>query len=133
MLSELPILHREHKMHCQSNEHVGGRSDVQSVRCLEQMEKEEEQKMKFDLREMNKLEAVLKQKGAFYKRIPLSEDGIKEQIVVYSPTDGRRIWDVVIGLGTYGSRAGLLELMWEDSGEVIGPLTAEGVIRETKI
>ena len=117
-------------MHCQSNEHVGGRSDVQSVRCLEQVE--EEQKMKFDLREMNKLEAVLKQKGAFYKRIP-PEDGIKEQIVVYSPTDGRRIWDVVIGLGTYGSRAGLLELMYEDSGEVIGYLTAEGVIRETKI
>lgn len=94
---------------------------------------EEEQKMKFDLREMNKLEAVLRNKGAFYKRIPLSEDGIKEQIVVYSPTDGRRIWDVVIGLGTYGSRAGLLELMYEDSGEVIGYLTAEGVIRETKI
>lgn len=60
-------------------------------------------------------------------------DSIKEQIVVYSPTDGRRIWDVVIGLGTYGSRAGLLELMWEDSGEVVGCLTAEGVIRETGI
>lgn len=89
--------------------------------------------MKFDLREMNKLEAVLKNKGAFYKRIPLLEDGIKEQIIAYSPTDGRRIWDVVIGLGTYGSRAGLLELMWEDSGEVIGYLTAEGVIRETGI
>ena len=89
--------------------------------------------MKFDLREMNKLEAVLKSKGAFYKRIPLSEDGIKEQIVVYSPTDGRRIWDVVIGLGTYGSGEGLLELMFKDSGEVIGYLTAEGVIRETKI
>lgn len=131
MLSELPILHGEHKMHRKPNKHVGGRSDVQQVRCMEQME--EEQKMKFDLREMNKLEAVLKNKGAFYKRIPLSEDGIKEQIVVYSPTDGRRIWDAVIGLGTYGSRAGLLELMWEDSGEVIGYLTAEGVIRETKI
>lgn len=102
--------------------------DVYNVRELEK-----EQKMQFDLREMNKLEIVLKNKGAFYKRIPLSEDGIKEQIVVYSPTDGRRIWDAVIGLGTYGSRAGLLELMWEDSGEVIGYLTADGVIRETKI
>ena len=131
MLSELPILHREYKMHRQPNEHVGGRRDVQSVRCLEEVE--EEQKMQFDLREMNKLETVLKNKGAFYKRIPLSEDGIKEQIIVYSPTDGRRIWDAVIGLGTYGSRAGLLELMFEDSGEVIGCLTAEGVIRETGI
>lgn len=118
-------------MHCQPDKHVSGRSNVQPMRCVEQME--EEQKMQFDLREMNKLEIVLKNKGAFYKRIPLSEDGIKEQIVVYSPTNGRRIWDVVIGLGTYGSRAGLLELMWEDSGEIIGCLTAEGVIRETKI
>ena len=132
MLSELLILHRKHKMHCKSNEHVGGRSNVQSVRCLDQMEKEEEKKMKFDLREMNKLEIVLKQKGAFYKRIPMSVDGIKEQIVVYSP-DGRRIWDAAIGFGTYGSRAGLLELMSEDSGEIIGYLTAEGVIRETGI
>ena len=89
--------------------------------------------MQYDLTEMDKLQEYLQEHNIFYKRIPISVDGIKEQIVVYSPTDGRRIWDVVIGLGTYGSRAGLLELMWEDSGEVIGYLTAEGVIRETKI
>ena len=89
--------------------------------------------MRYDLSEMDKLQEYLHEHNIFHKRIPISVDGIKEQIVVYSPTGGRKIWDVVIGLGTYGSRAGLLELMWEDSGEVIGYLTAEGVIRETKI
>ncbi len=89
--------------------------------------------MQYDLTEMDKLQEYLQEHNMFYERIPISVDGIKEQIVVYSPTDGRRIWDAVIGLGTYGSRAGLLELMWEDSGEVIGCLTAEGVIKETRI
>lgn len=92
-----------------------------------------EEKMQYDLTEMDKLQEYLQEHNIFHERIPISVDGIKEQIVVYSSTDGRRIWDVVIGLGTYGSRAGLLELMWEDSGEVVGCLTADGVIRETKI
>lgn len=99
---------------------------------MEQME-EEKEKMQYDLTEIDKLQKYLHEHNIFNERIPISVDGIKEQIVVYSPTNGRRIWDVVIGLGTYGSRAGLLELMWEDSGEVIGYLTAEGVIRETGI
>ena len=40
MLSKLPILHGEHKMHRKPNEYVGGRSDVQPMRCMEEVEEE---------------------------------------------------------------------------------------------
>lgn len=101
-----------------------------------------------DLTELNKLEDYLKEKGISYERIdqddiPLSEDHPyflvqfeRHQIIVQDDGSGRD-WDAICHRGSYGAKAGLLEIMGtivrDNAGDSVeGWLTAEDVIERIK-
>lgn len=82
------------------------------------------------LKELDKLEAYLKEKGYDYERIDEEKGYInKHQIIVYK--DGERSWDVICHMGSYGYEQGLLEAKGFDlieHDDVEGSLTAQDVI-----
>lgn len=95
-----------------------------------------------DLTEFNKLEAYLKEKGAFYNRednpgffLGLERFGEHHQIIVFSDEEKKkRLWDAIISNGSFGRTEGLLEVMGRavvrksDGDSVCGHLTAQDVI-----
>lgn len=89
---------------------------------------------KVDLRELNKLEQYLKQNGYEYKRIDDDQHYMCfHQLIVFK--NGKRIFDVVCHLWSYGGEKGLLETMGviTPKGEdAEGSLTAEDVIKRMK-
>lgn len=107
-----------------------------------------------DLREMNKLEAFLKENYIIYERIDeedtYPEEARKEVIALfekdgheYEPTDkhqiiafdkdGKRTWDVICQRGSYGAERGLLEGMGDIFNEAEGWLTAAEIIKRIEI
>lgn len=86
------------------------------------------------MKELDKLEAYLKEKGFVYERVDRDykhDVHNKHQIIVYK--DGKRIWDAICQWGSYGYSQGLLEIYGsivfeEDGDSVRGWLTAEEVI-----
>lgn len=103
--------------------------------------------MKCNLKELDKLEAYLKKKNipyerkrrftpemdAMFEQYPVNPFDGGEQIVVYDK-ELNRVWDAIIGHGTYGVEKGLLEVMGDpviletDFDSVAGFLTAADVI-----
>lgn len=97
--------------------------------------------------EMEKLIEYLDKSGINYKRInetnivPFSDgneiDIGRNQVVVYD-TEGNFKWDAICHYGSYGYRAGLLEIYGNivdekiDGDSVVGWLTAEDVIKRVK-
>lgn len=97
--------------------------------------------------EMEKLVEYLDKSGVNYERIrePIIvtfPDGIdrdigRNQVVVYD-TEGNFKWDAICHYGSYGYRAGLLEIYGnivdkkKDGDSVAGWLTAEDVIKRVK-
>ena len=97
--------------------------------------------------EMDKLVEYLDKSGANYKRIKETNivpflDGIdrdfgRNQVIVYDDK-GSYKWDAICQIGSYGYKAGLLEIMGdivdegEDGDSVAGWLTAENVIERVK-
>ena len=84
-----------------------------------------------NLSEMNRLEAMLKREGLDYIR---EEMEAGDQIIVYK--DGKRWWDAILTIYSYGGRQGLLEVMGKpvveerkDGDRVAGWLTAEEVMK----
>ncbi len=92
--------------------------------------------------ELNKLEQYLKEKKIPYNRekmFPELSAEYGERINVYNKK-GKRLWDAVCGLGTYGGEEGLLEAAGQIvTGKIVtgnkyyheveGSLTAEEIIR----
>lgn len=107
-----------------------------------------------NLREMDKLEAFLKENYIVYERID-KEDKYPEsarravkalfkkhgheyepidvhQIIVYDK-GGRRTWDVICQRGSFGVEEGLLEGMGDIFNDAEGWLTADEIIERIKI
>lgn len=104
--------------------------------------------MKCDLRELDKLEAYLKEKNipherkrryspeldAEFEKLPYGGWDGGEQIIVYDEKLNRQ-WDAIIGYGSYGVSEGLLEVygcpvvLDSDGDSVCGGLTAADVIQ----
>lgn len=99
-----------------------------------------------DLTELNKLEQMLKEAGIPYEREDV-ERVPREEVIALGLShyfdwhqlrymrDGKKISDVVIGYGTYGHNAGLLEQMGlipPCGDSVQGYLTAEEVFERWK-
>lgn len=53
--------------------------------------------------------------------------GKKDQVIVYEK--GKRSWDVICSIGSYGGKQGLLEVYGNICEDVIGWLKAEDVIK----
>lgn len=107
-----------------------------------------------DLREMDKLEAFLKENYIVYERIDEEDTWLEEarkamkafykkhgyeyepmdrhQIIVFDK-DGRRTWDVICQRGSFGVEKGLLEGMGDIFNEAEGWLTAAEIIERIKI
>ena len=93
--------------------------------------------------EIDKLEEYLKEVGANYTRIDQDEKRDEDgrimqteahQIIVFDEKDKRQ-WDAICCFGSYGYEHGLLEVMGkivEKSGDVVGWLTAEEIIKALK-
>ena len=87
-----------------------------------------------DLTELNKLEKYLKEHGFLYER---SDENwgffYNHQLIVYNEQKTRE-WDAICHGGSYGHKAGLLEIMGSlvdpkiDGDSVVGWLTADEVI-----
>ena len=79
--------------------------------------------------ELNKLEEYLKAKGIEYERIDETDGFMNHQIIVYE--EGRRAWDAVWNIGSYGREKELLESMGDivENGDTVeGWLTAQEII-----
>jgi len=97
-----------------------------------------------NLKELNKLERYLREKGIRYERIDQDEQALdaehpycilkfeRHQVCVPCEGEGRE-WDVICHKGSYGADEGLLEIMGsivtKNVGDTVeGWLTAEDVI-----
>lgn len=85
-----------------------------------------------NLREMDKLEAFLKENGIVYERIDEKRKHDIHQIIVYDK-GGRRTWDVICQRGSFGVEEGLLEGMGDIFNDAEGWLTAAEIIERIKI
>lgn len=88
-----------------------------------------------NLNELNKLEAILKERGIKYDRTDEENPFYNRHQIVVRDDDGNWLWDAICHLGSYGYADGLLEVMGEpvvnpeyDGDDVAGYLTAQDVI-----
>lgn len=89
------------------------------------------------MKELDKLEAYLKENGIEYERIDDAECVRWPIHKILVTKDGRYQWDAICHPGSYGYNQGLLEIMGtivtaEDGNSVVGWLTAEDVIKRIK-
>lgn len=89
---------------------------------------------KKNMKELDKLEAWLKQNGIKYERIDEEEWWGRHQICVPCVDTEKREWDAICQHGSYGVEKGLLEIygsiVRKDAGDSVeGWLTAKEVIQ----
>ncbi len=80
----------------------------------------------FNLVELDRLERLIKEKHPSWKieRTDDSAYGVeKHQIILYKKNH-KRVCDVILSTGSYGSEEGLLE-WWNGKGKPLGYITAE--------
>lgn len=87
---------------------------------------------KVEMIELDKLEKYLKEHNYHYERYDEEEDFYNRHQIIVMDEHGKRIWDVICHLGSYGYKAGKLEAMGSivcnDDDDVEGWLTADDII-----
>lgn len=88
--------------------------------------------------ELDKLELYLSKSKTHYERIDEEEFFFsRHQIIAYDES-GKRLWDAICHIGSYGYEDGLLEISGnivdedKDGDSVVGWLTADDVIRRVR-
>lgn len=87
---------------------------------------------KVEMIELDKLERYLKEHNYNYERYDEENDLYNRHQIIVMDENGKRIWDVICNLGSYGYKAGKLEAMGSiivgNDDDVEGWLTADDII-----